>query len=363
MVLVVNSGSSSLKAALFTEKAERIRRFVFEEVRDRHATIHRLLKEIDADRLTFVAHRVVHGGERFVEATAVGETELQALRELIPLAPLHNPAAIEAMEYFLRHRPALPQFAVFDTAFHATMPPESRLYAVDRETARRYGIRRYGFHGTSHAYVAAKAAEILGKPLEMCNLVTLHLGNGASACAIEKGKSVDTSMGMTPLEGLVMGTRSGDIDPGVLLFLQREAGMDTDAIDTLLNRRSGLAGLCGTNDMREILVRQDDAAKLAFRIYVRRIRKYIGAYMALLGKVDAVVFTGGVGEHAVSVRAEALRGMEAFGIAFDETANERGETMITRPTSEVAVLVIPTDEERRIFEEASACYRKRNDKE
>jgi acetate kinase len=247
---------------------------------------------------------------------------------------------------------SVPHVAVFDTAFHADLPAAAATYALDTQVAARHDIRRYGFHGISHEYVAGRAAALLGRPLAELNLVVLHLGNGASACAVRGGRSVETSMGFTPLEGLVMGTRSGDLDPAVPGFLQR-AGMAADEVDGLLQHRSGLAGLCGVNDMRSVLARRadgDGAAALAFDVYCHRIRKYVGAYHAVLGRLDAVVFTAGVGEHAAPVRAECLAGLDAWGIAVSASRNAAGsgERLISPDGARVAVCVVPTDEELAI---------------
>jgi acetate kinase len=250
----------------------------------------------------------------------------------------------------------VPQVAVFDTAFHRTLPEEAAAYAIDANLAREHGVHRYGFHGTSHAYVSRRTATLLGRPLETVNTITLHLGNGASACAVEGGRSVATSMGLTPLEGLVMGTRPGDIDPGALLYLARAAGMGVDELDDLLNHRSGLAGLAGVGDMREVLRRRaagDRAATLALAVYCRRIKAYVGAYYALLGRLDAIAFTAGVGERAAAVRAESLAGLARLGIEVDTERNEEvREGVISPDGAPVAVYVVPTDEELEIATQA-----------
>jgi acetate kinase len=261
-------------------------------------------------------------------------------------------------------RPDLPQVAVFDTAFHTTMPESAARYAIDVATADEHRIRRYGFHGTSHAYVSRATAELLGKAPEEVNVIVLHLGNGASASAVRGGRCVDTSMGLTPLEGLVMGTRSGDVDPAVIFHLERVGEMSTDEIDTLLNKKSGLIGLCGDNDMREIRRRVDEGdeqARLAFDIYIHRLKKYIGAYYAVLGRVDAVVFTAGVGENAAPVREAAITGLEELGLAVDGELNavRGGEPrLISPPYARVAVAVVPTDEELEIATQTYALVGK-----
>jgi acetate kinase len=308
--------------------------------------------------LSAIGHRVVHGGEAFCEPAMLDKTSIQQIRDCIPLAPLHNPANLAGIEACQRLFPDLPQVAVFDTAFHQDMPETSWRYAVPDDWYQQYGVRRYGFHGTSHAYVAAQAAKWLQRPLEQCNLISLHLGNGASICAIEQGRCRDTSMGMTPLEGLVMGTRSGDIDPAISSYLQQRAGFSAQEIDHALNKDSGLRALCGDNDMRSILRRVDNAdsqAQLALDIYCQRIRKYIGAYLALLGRVDALIFTGGIGEHAAAVRQAITNNLQNLGIQLDESANAAIDGAIcpihlqsVDATGHIPLLVIRTNEELEI---------------
>jgi acetate kinase len=315
----------------------------------------------DVSELVAIGHRVVHGGERFSSATRVDDSVAAVIRDLIPLAPLHNPAALDGIEVARDLFPDLPQVAVFDNAFHQTMPPEAYRYAVPEYLYREHRVRRYGFHGTSHYYVAKRAAALLGRPLAECNLITLHLGNGASATAIRAGQSVDTSMGMTPLEGLVMGTRCGDIDPAIHFYLCRNADMSTDTLDALFNRQSGLLGLCGVNDMREIhrlAGEGDQNSELAVGIFCHRLRKYLGAYYAELGRVDAVVFTGGIGENDAEVRGRTCTGLEALGIHLDPAANVApggGERAISSADSPVKLLVIPTNEELEIAQQAFAA--------
>ena len=270
-----------------------------------------------------VGHRVVHGGERFSEPALVDDEVVAAVEELVPLAPLHNPANLEGIAVARKLFPDLPQVAVFDTAFHHTMPEVAYTYAVPRAWRDEHHIRRYGFHGTSHAYVSREAARALGRPVEDVNVIVLHLGNGASATAVRGGASVDTSMGLTPLEGLVMGTRSGDLDPAVHMHLHRSLGWSLEDIDRALNRESGLKGLAGENDFREVMrlrAAGDAAAALAFDVYCYRIRKYVGAYYAVLGTVDAVVFTAGVGEHSPELRAAALSGLGASASSWTTSA-------------------------------------------
>ncbi|MEV4613385.1 acetate kinase [Kitasatospora sp. NPDC049258] len=315
---------------------------------------------LDSPELAAIGHRVVHGGRRFTEPTVITDEVLAEIRRLIPVAPLHNPANITGIEVARGLRPDLPQVAVFDTAFHATLPEHAARYAIDRAVADEHRVRRYGFHGTSHRYVSRATARLLGKDPAEVNVIVLHLGNGASASAVAGGVCVETSMGLTPLEGLVMGTRSGDIDPGVVFHLHRVGGLGIDEIDALLNRRSGLLGLCGDNDMREVVRRSqegDAEARIAFDAYVHRLRKYLGAYYAVLGRVDAVAFTAGVGENSAPVREAACAGLDALGIAVDAELNSvRSDRprIISPGYARVTVAVVPTDEELEIAQQAFA---------
>jgi acetate kinase len=310
-----------------------------------------------------IGHRVVHGGELFHEPTLIDDRTIRAIREMIPLAPLHNPANLIGIEVAMERRPDMPQVAVFDTAFHQSMPPHSFLYALSYDLYKKYHVRRYGFHGTSHHYVAEQAAAHLGQPLGHLNLITLHLGNGASAAAIKAGKSVDTSMGLTPLEGLVMGTRCGDLDPAIHFYLAREAGLSMEEVEALLNKQSGLKGICGVNDMREIIrlaESGDRQAQLAIDIYCYRIKKYIGAYFAVLGQVDALVFTGGIGENAALIRQRSCEDLNGLGIILDEQKNTScaGTLMEVQDSrSKVSILVIPTNEELEIARQTLKCIR------
>ncbi|MGW0989796.1 acetate kinase [Streptomyces sp. NPDC002486] len=384
-VLVLNSGSSSVKYQLLDmrdssrlavglverigEQTSRLKhtpaggesRERGGAIADHDAALKAVAEELakdglglDSPELAAIGHRVVHGGKYFTEPTAIDDAVLAEIERLIPVAPLHNPANLTGIRTAQALRPDLPQVAVFDTAFHTTMPESAARYAIDVRTADEHRIRRYGFHGTSHAYVSRATAELLGKDLSETNVIVLHLGNGASASAVRGGRCVDTSMGLTPLEGLVMGTRSGDMDPAVIFHLMRVGGMSADEIDTLLNKKSGLIGLCGDNDMREIRRRVDEGdeqAELAFDIYIHRLKKYIGAYYAVLGRVDAVAFTAGVGENAAPVRAAALAGLEELGLAVDGERNavRADEARLISPDgARVAVAVVPTDEELEI---------------
>ncbi len=350
-ILVLNAGSSTLKfrlvpagpAGVVEGDAGQAVGHVLERLRD---------KEISA-----VGHRVVHGGTRFRAPVRVDDAVLDALRELSELAPLHNPAAVAGIEAARRAWPGVPQVAVFDTAFHATLPPEAYTYALDRSVADRHSVRRYGFHGISVRFVVAATARLLGRPVRELNLVVLHLGNGASATAVAGGRSVETSMGLTPLEGLVMGTRTGDLDPAVTFHLLR-AGLSADRIEDLYQHRGGLLGLCGDGDVRTVQERAeagDPEARLALDVYCHRIRKYVGAYHAVLGRLDAVVFTAGVGEHSATVRAGALAGLDPLGISVDPGRNDSGTAarVISPDGARVAVCVVPTDEEHAIAEEVT----------
>jgi len=307
--------------------------------------------DLDEAGVAAVGHRLVHGGRVFTRPTLITPDVVETIERLADLAPLHNPANIIGIEVAREHFPDVPHVGVFDTGFFHTLPAAAATYAIDTAVADEYDVRRYGFHGTSHQYVSEKTARLLGRPYDEINTIVLHLGNGASASAVRGGVAVETSMGLTPLEGLVMGTRPGDVDPGVLLHLGRHAGMDIAEIDDLLNRRSGLKGLSGVNDFREVTERRaagDEKAALAYDVYVHRLRKYVGAYMAVLGHVDAIAFTAGVGENAAGLRADALAGLEGYGIEVDPEANRaRGDSgrVISTAASKTAVLVVPTDEE------------------
>ncbi len=308
----------------------------------------------DTSDIAAVGHRVVHGGETFQDPRIIDQSVLDEIEKNTPLAPLHNPANLTGIRVAGSVFPTAPQAAVFDTAFHQTLPQKAYMYALPHDLYDTHRVRRYGFHGTSHAYVAGKAATFLNTPLDRLNLITLHLGNGASATAIRNGRSVDTSMGLTPLEGLVMGTRSGDVDPAIPFFLSRHLNMSLDEIDAIFNRQSGLKGLCGENDMRRVLEKAaagDDRARLALDVYTYRIKKYIGAYFAVLGRVDALVFTGGIGENASDVRERCCRGLAGLGIEVDPVRNKDAAALprrISPGSTSVAVLVVPTDEELEI---------------
>ncbi|HHS12222.1 MAG TPA: acetate kinase [bacterium] len=382
-ILVLNSGSSSIKFQLIQMENETVRaRGVVERIGSSDAIITykpeerhplREIREIlnhetgiemvlslllhpqhgvirSKTEIQGIGHRVVHGGEDFASSVRITSEVRAAISRCIQFAPLHNPHNLKGIEACDRLLAGVPQVAVFDTAFHHSIPAHAFLYGLPYALYKKLGIRRYGFHGTSHRYVAMKAAEILNTPLNRCRLITCHLGNGASITAVDRGKSVDTTMGFTPLEGLVMGTRCGDIDPALVPFIMEHEKLTTRQIDSIMNKNSGMLGLTETsNDMREIedeAERGSERHRLALEIYCYRIRKYIGAYMAVLGKIDALVFTGGVGEHSPYVRGKTLRGLENYGIRLDEEKNTKDETEIA--SGRIKVLVIPTNEELAI---------------
>lgn len=313
--------------------------------------------------ITAVGHRVVHGGEKFHEPTLITDNVLTAVEENIPLAPLHNPANLDGIRVAQDLFPGVAQIAVFDTAFHQTIPPHAYHYAIPYKLYEEQRIRKYGFHGTSHKYVANECAHQMGKPLGKLNMITIHLGNGCSMTAIKNGRSVDTTLGLTPLEGLVMGTRSGDVDPAIHAYLARNCGMDIEAIDSMLNKESGLKGLCGMNDMRDIrdqIAKGNERARLALEVQTYRNRKYVGAFLAVLGRVDAIVFTAGIGENDGVVRAKTLEGLELFGISLDPVANNqrvKKPLLLSQAESSIQIWGIPTNEELAIAREAKALLR------
>jgi acetate kinase len=384
LVLVINSGSSSIKYQLIDVATEEVlaagivERIGLETGRIKHdgldgetvleqavpdheagmAVVLSLFEkhgpQIDEAHLAAVGHRIVQGGSVFKGPAIINDTVLAQIADLSSLAPLHNPAHVSGIRAAQHAFPGVPHVAIFDTSFHQTLPPAAYTYAIDREIAAKYSIRRYGAHGTSHLYVSRKTAEFLGKDVTELNTIVLHLGNGASATAVRGGKSVETSMGLTPLEGLVMGTRSGDIDPAVLLHLSRVAGMSTDDLDDLLNRRSGMLGLCGYTDMRDLhdaVAAGDEVARTALEVYFHRIKGYVGNYYAQLGHVDVISFTAGIGENDDIVRAGSLKGLERLGISVDPERNAgriKQNKVISPDGSPVTVLVIPTNEELEI---------------
>ena len=325
-------------------------KFIFSLLTDPEIGVIKDLSEINA-----VGHRMVHGGEKFNKSVLLTDEVLQVFEACNDLAPLHNPANLKGVNAVKELMPGLPQVGVFDTAFHQTMPAKAFMYAIPYELYQQYGVRRYGFHGTSHRYVSARVCEILGVKPEEQRIITCHIGNGGSVAAVDKGKCIDTSMGLTPLEGLMMGTRSGDIDGGAISFIQKKQNLDADGISNLLNKKSGLLGITGiSSDMREIdaaAKNSDERAVLALDMYFYRIKKYVGAYAAAMGGVDTIVFTAGVGENQANMREEVCRNMEWMGVKLD-TAKNAGihgeEAVISTPDSKVKVVVVPTDEELMI---------------
>ncbi len=390
-ILVINAGSSSIKYSLFEMdshntllsglierigEALAVHRYQVATNQTRTAEINlpnhqQALSElfkvihdtgaIQEGELACIGHRVVHGGEQFQKPALIDSQVLKQIAAMIPLAPLHNPANLLGIEEALRLMGKIPQVAVFDTVFHQTIPDYAYRYPLPENLYRDHGVRRYGFHGTSHGYVAKQAADFLGKHLQALNLITLHLGNGASVTAIENGLSIDTSMGMTPLEGLMMGTRCGDIDPSLHFYLCRTLDLSIEAVESLLNKNSGCKGVCGENDMRNIHQMANagnDAARLALAMYAYRIKKYIGAYFAVLGRVDALIFTGGIGENDAWLRQRCCEGLNGLGIGIDDDKNhavERPIGEINSLDSLVKVLVIKTHEELEIALQAKAC--------
>lgn len=368
-VFVVNSGSSSLKYQLIDlQSGESRLSGLIERIGEPDSFIANhsdgmnvvLAKLGDVSDLVAVGHRVVHGGSEFDGATLITDEVEREIDALSRLAPLHNPANLLGIRAARKALPQVPHVAVFDTAFHQSMSPAAYSYAIPADIAREYKVRRYGFHGTSHKYVSEQAAMMLGKPLSEVRTIVLHLGNGASATAVDGGKSVDTSMGMTPLQGLVMGTRSGDIDPAVLVHLNRAAGMSITELDELLNRQSGLLGLTGMGDMRDVqdaAINGNEQAELALQVWRHRIRHYIGAYYAQLGGLDALVFTAGIGENNALLRRRALAGLSHLGIEIDNDRNElasRAARVISPAGAAVTVMVIPTNEELEIARQVEA---------
>ena len=397
-ILVLNCGSSSIKYALYNMDtkevmasggAERVGmdgafvkvkmpngekvtfmhdipehtegvKFIFSLLTDAEIGVIKSLDEIDA-----VGHRMVHGGEKFTKSVIINDEVIEAFEAVSDLAPLHNPANLKGIKAVSELAPNMPQVGVFDTAFHQTMPAYSYMYALPYEVYEKYGVRRYGFHGTSHRYVSARACEFLGVDYKKQRIITCHIGNGGSLAAVKDGKCMDTSMGLTPLEGIMMGTRSGDVDGGAVAFLQKKLGLDADGISDLLNKKSGVAGISGVgSDMRDLenaCKQGNKRAILAQEMYNYKIKKYIGAYAAAMGGVDIIVFTAGVGENQTSMRSEACKGLEFMGVKIDEAKNAtiRGkEAIISAPDSKVTVVVIPTDEELMIASDTMALVSK-----
>jgi len=398
-VLVINSGSSSIKYQLFDMTARTVLASgVLEQIGEAQSRLtHRThksqgkMKQVvmtkpvadhregfqhieavlgasgavqNANELFGIGHRVVHGGEEFKQPTRINKKVIDTIRRLIPLAPLHNPANLLGIEVAMQNAPEVPHIAVFDTAFHQSIQAHAFRYAIPQNLYEAHHVRRYGFHGTSHHYVAKQAANLLDRRLKSLSLITLHLGNGASMAAVKSGRSLDTSMGMTPLEGLIMGTRSGDIDPAIIFYLGRQTGLGRDEVEFMLNHESGLKGICGVNDMREIekLAEAGNArARLAIEMVCYRIKKYIGAYYAVLGQLDALVFTAGIGENSPLIRALSCQGLSHLGIDVDPVKNDRRAEEafeIQSLSSQVKILVVPTNEELEIAEQTVACIQK-----
>ena len=393
-ILVLNCGSSSIKYALYdmdsktvmtSGGAERVGldgafvkvklangekktimhdipehtegvKFIFSLLTDPEIGVIKDLKEIDA-----VGHRMVHGGEKFNKSVLLTDEVLKAFEACTDLAPLHNPANLKGVRAVQELMPGLPQVGVFDTAFHQTMPKEAYMYAIPYELYEKYGVRRYGFHGTSHRYVSQRVCEYLGVKAEGKKIITCHIGNGGSIAAVKDGKCVDTSMGLTPLEGLMMGTRSGDIDGGAVTFIEKKLGLDADGMSNLLNKKSGLLGVSGiSSDMREIFSANEagnERAKLAFDMYCYRVRKYVGAYAAAMNGCDIIVFTAGVGENQADMRQRVCEGLSFMGVQIDVEKNKGihgEEAVISTPESKIQVVVIPTDEELMIASDTMA---------
>lgn len=395
-ILVLNCGSSSIKYALYNMDnnsvmtsggAERVGldgafvkvklangdkkqimhdipehtegvKFIFSLLTDPEIGVIKSLDEIDA-----VGHRMVHGGEKFSQSVLITPEVIKAFEEVSDLAPLHNPANMKGVNAVSELMPGLPQVGVFDTAFHQTMPPKAYMYAIPYELYEKYGIRRYGFHGTSHRYVSARALEFLGMKAEGTKVITAHIGNGGSLAAVVDGKCIDTSMGLTPLEGVMMGTRSGDIDGGAIAFIEKKLGLDADGVSNLLNKKSGVYGLCGYTDMRDVAsaaANGDTKAAIAQDSYFYRVKKYVGAYAAAMGGCDVLVFTAGVGENQSAIREVVCSDMEYMGIKLDKAKNDQihgEEALISTPDSKVKVVVIPTDEELMIASDTMALVK------
>jgi len=382
-ILVLNSGSSSIKFQLFAMDTKtslasglveqigssssravlkangetyEIKRFIkdhhdgLEAMNELFVTSHTLhdLSELDG-----IGHRIVHGGESFFSSMIVDESVIKKIEEISPLAPLHNPGHLAGIKNAMKESKNVPHVVVFDTVFHQSMPEYAYRYALPYDVCKSHHIRKYGFHGTSHRYVCKQAAKILGIEFDKFNAISLHLGNGASACAVQNGKSIDTSMGLSPLEGLIMGTRSGDMDPAVVIYLLNIGVLKWNEIDNFLNKKSGLFGICGSSDMREVVAKMqdDERAKLAFEMFCYRVKKYIGSYYAILGRVDALIFTGGIGENAPNTRQKICDELKHLGIHINHDLNfqdMRGERCIDGDDAKIKTLIIPTNEELEI---------------
>ncbi|HBQ63584.1 MAG TPA: acetate kinase [Clostridiales bacterium] len=387
-ILVINTGSSSLKyqlidmtdesvlakglcerigsdAAVLKHAVQNNGSFEFNaEMPDHKVAVAKMMEVLmgpetgviqSMDEITAVAHRVVHGGEKFKTSALITDEVMDAIRECVILAPLHNPPNIIGIEACMNMMPGIPMVAVFDTAFHSRMPRKAYMYGLPYEFYEKYGIRKYGFHGTSHKYVTERAAKLLKRPLKELKLISCHLGNGASLCAVKDGKSVDTSMGFTPLDGLIMGTRSGTLDPAILTYLMEFENLDFREINDVLNKKSGLLGISGvSNDLRDIVIAAaegNERADLAIELFVYRIKSYIGSYMAIMGGVDAVIFTAGIGENNWDVRRMVMEGIEGAGVDPDKNRIRSVECDVSTDTARVRTLVIPTNEELELARE------------
>lgn len=389
-ILVLNSGSSSIKFKLFSMNQKQViasglvekigelnsyailkkestkEKFEVQEQIKNHQEGFSVMKSLffksktleNFNKLDAIGHRIVHGGEIFKQTTIVDDEVISKIEQISPLAPLHNPAHIEGIKSALKEAKGVKNVVVFDTVFHQTLPPFAYTYALPYELYESLAVRKYGFHGTSHLYVSKTAANFLSIKKDEFNAITLHLGNGASATAIKNGKSIDTSMGLTPLEGLVMGTRSGDLDPAVMYYLSEQRNYTAKEIDQILNKQSGLKGICGTNDMREVIEKMengDEKATLAFEIFIYRIKKYIGSYYAILGRVDALIFTGGIGENSQLVREKTCENLEHLGIKINKNKPHNDKvTNLSTKDAKVQTLVVQTDEELEIAEQTLA---------
>ena len=361
MILVLNAGSSSIKYKLFSMECAFIYGDIVQEVQDFHRAFENIFSQLknqqyitQEDDIKMFGHRVVHGGEKFTQATLINDEVIEAIKDLIPLAPLHNPSNLDGILTAIKKVPSAKQVAVFDTAFHQTIPKHAFIYPIPYELYTKEGIRRYGFHGTSHNYVANECAKYLKKDLQNLNLITIHLGNGDSITAIKNGKSIDTSMGFTPQEGLMMGTRAGDIDSEIIIYLEKQLKLNLDEVDKLLNKQSGFKGITGKSDLRSIkedAKSGDKKALLAIDMFCYRVKKYVGAYKEVLGKVDAIIFTGGIGENAPFIRQKIVHGIDE-----DKNKKVEGISEIGLDTLEYKVMVIPTNEELQIAKECHNLY-------
>ncbi|QKF61210.1 acetate kinase [Campylobacter curvus] len=393
-ILVLNSGSSSIKFQLFLMEENRsIASGIVEQIgsensravlkanskeyekkraiKDHHEgldVMNELFRESntlhDLSELDGIGHRIVHGGESFFSSMIVDDSVIAKIEQISPLAPLHNPGHIAGIKNAMQSSGDVPHVVVFDTVFHQTMPEYAYRYALPYDICKEHHIRKYGFHGTSHRYVCKRAASLMGIEFQNFNAISLHLGNGASACAVQNGKSIDTSMGLSPLEGLIMGTRSGDMDPAVVVYLLNIGVLKWDEIDTFLNKKSGLFGICGSSDMRDVVAKManDERAKLAFEMFCYRVKKYIGAYYAVLGRVDALIFTGGIGENAPNTRQKICDDLKHLGIHVNHDLNfsqERGERCLDDKNAKIKTFVIPTNEELEIAIETMRVIKER----